>query len=428
MKNTPNSLPGPSTALPAVLFLLVLLGLWWYAGENPPVPPPAKPATPVKPRLGDLAPAPDWTDLEPFQETMSRSDFLAALERVYGSGDSWKETVRLVEDAAWIRSTNGVEFRLRFSPQTVRPPRYWRSVDELPPCADVKLLPLQGVKIALDPGHIGGQWAKMEERWYKLPNGPVAVMEGEMALRTAEILASTLESLGAEVSFVRDKLEPVTSSRPADYTGTQALREKLFYRTAEIRARAEKVNERLKPDLVLCLHFNAEGWADPANPTLTDVNHLHVLVNGCYSAGEFALEDNRHDLLQRLLQQAHTTEIPLADSVARSLAAATGLPAYDYDRGFMAGNARRVNDNPYLWARNLLANRLYHCPVVFCEPYVMNSREFYDRLLAGDYPGERVIAGKSRKSLFREYAGAVADGLKAWYSDRRTPNSAKPGS
>jgi hypothetical protein len=38
--------------------------------------------------------------------------------------------------------------------------------------------------------------------------------------------------------------------------------EKLFYRVSEIHARAKKVNNTIKPDLVLCLHYNAEAWGD----------------------------------------------------------------------------------------------------------------------------------------------------------------------
>ena len=52
----------------------------------------------------------------------------------------------------------------------------------------------------------------------------------------------------------------------------------LFYRHSEIRQRARLVNSQLRPDLVLCLHFNAEAWGDESNPTFIDKNHLHLLV------------------------------------------------------------------------------------------------------------------------------------------------------
>jgi hypothetical protein len=42
---------------------------------------------------------------------------------------------------------------------------------------------------------------------------------------------------------------------------------------------------------------------------------------------------------------------------------------------------------------------------------VMNSTEGFARIETGDYDGTREIDGVQRKSIFREYAQAVADGL-----------------
>ena len=60
--------------------------------------------------------------------------------------------------------------------------------------------PLAGFHIALDPGHLGGTWAQMEERWFKIDDAP-PVQEGDMTLRVARLLAPRLESLGAKVSL-----------------------------------------------------------------------------------------------------------------------------------------------------------------------------------------------------------------------------------
>jgi len=57
--------------------------------------------------------------------------------------------------------------------------------------------------------------------------------------------------------------------------------------------------------------------------------------------------------------------------------------------------------------------------VVYCEPYVMNSKDAFARIQAGDYKGTRSINGVERKSIFREYADAVADGLADYYKASR---------
>lgn len=412
--------------------------------------PPAAPAPPpaVEPaklwNLSELAPPPAWERLDPWQGTITAEKFRHDLEKILTDGTAFWSTIEQRSDRALIRTSTAREgvprYELRFAPSAAdsqpvstppaapapAPARYWRRASEMGP-AIISSRPLEGVRIALDPGHIGGRWAKMEARWYQIGNAP-PVMEGELTLQTARILRPMLEALGATVTLVRESNEPLTSQQPdvlfpeareslmvihgagAVLTDNQIRREaeRLFYRTSEIRTRGHLVNQVIKPDLLVCLHFNAEGWgSDAGQPVFSPANHLHVLAHGCLSPVEFARDDQRLDALLRLLQGIPDEEIRLCDSVARHLATATGLPAYTY-RG---NTARTANDNPFLWVRNLLANRVYHCPVIFTEPYVMNNQEVYDRFQAGDYAGEKEIAGKSRRSIFREYAQAVADGL-----------------
>jgi hypothetical protein len=270
------------------------------------------------------------------------------------------------------------------------------------------------------------------------------VMEGELTLQVARLLGPLLSEMGAEVSFVRSQSGPSTPLRPEDLlpraaqntpptqtTPPETLSQKdpqteadlLFYRISEIRHRARLVNEQLHPDVVVCLHFNAEDWGNPLKPELTEGNHLHTLVNGCYSAQELRLDDLRCEMLWRLLSRVIHEEIALSESVASSLASATVLPPFQY-RGT---NARPLGDGAHVWARNLLANRLYRCPVLFLEPYVMNNREVWERVQAGDFSGLRKVGGKLQPSIFREYAEAVANGLRQYaVSVRKTPSPTSP--
>ena len=93
--------------------------------------------------------------------------------------------------------------------------------------------------------------------------------------------------------------------------------------------------------------------------------------------------------------------------MATSFARATGLPAFSYK----GPNAVKIGDVPGVWGRNLLANRLCECPVVFLEPYVANSKDVFARIQAGDYEGTKKIADKQRVSLIEEYVDAVVAGL-----------------
>ena len=390
-----------------------------------------------------LAQRPIWPDLLPFQKTITRAEFVRLLDTVYAPGGAWKECIEVSSDSARIHQPGqwGADFKLEFAPNAAAAqpvPRYWT-----PPGARkaVPGKPLAGYTIALDPGHLGGPWARMEERWFKIGDAQ-PVMEGEMTWLAAQHLSERLTALGAKVAMVRKGSEPVTFERPRTlrsvakaelaragithpregYDGpddplkTQTIQwqsELFFYRVSEIRARAQRINENLRPDLVICLHCNAEEWGDPSHPLLTDKNHLHLLVNGNYHAGELALADVRHEMLLKLLSRSARVELPLSNRVAASLASATGLPPYEYHNG----KALRTS-NAYVWTRNLLASRLYLCPVVYCEPYVMNSQVVFNRVQLGDYTGVKAIDGVERKSLYREYADAVAEGVAAYFSEK----------
>ncbi|HEY8961853.1 MAG TPA: hypothetical protein VIM57_06575 [Luteolibacter sp.] len=426
-------------SVPPVLLLLGFAGGWWLRPSAPsPTPLPAavapdaspEPASPEPPvRLAPLGNEPDWTIFDAYQQTITRPEFERLLTTVFTTGEAWKNFTALDDHEAIIAPgavESGLRFHLRFASADREkiPPRHWRTTAELPPAPADR--PLEELRVAIDPGHIGGVWAKMEERWFVVGNGR-PVCEGDLTLMVARLLKPRLEAMGAIVSLVRNDSEPLTPLRPESLleqakaeSGPDDVRkraERLFYRTAEIRARAELVNRSIQPDLVLCLHFNAEPWGDPNSPTLVDRSHFHLLLNGGYTDDELALADQRFEMLRKLLQRTHTQEAAIGTEMAAAFYQVTGLPPYSYPPG--TRNARTIEGNPFLWARNLLANRLYDCPVIFLEPYVMNSQNDYARIQAGDYDGQREVGGKMQISIFREYADAVGLGLADYYRRHR---------
>ncbi len=405
---------------------ILLMGILYTLLTRPPQLDPAPELPAPDPRLASLGAPPDWAQLSRYNGVLSRAEFETALQDIYLLGenlhfDIGEGGVRVTSEL----SPPGPSIAFATGGTRKAPPRYWRPATEM--LSGAATQPLDGVRIAIDPGHIGGEWARMEKRWYQIED-TAPVTEGDMTLLTARLLAPRLEALGATVTLVRSTNEPVTELRPKDLAAyatrlmpgapaaeVLALAEQLFYRTAEIRARAALVNGTIKPDLVLCLHFNAEDWGgDPATPLLSPRNHFHMILHGAYMDGEISHEDERFELMHKIFQNVHEEESALAAALAAAFLEDTGLPAYVYHLG---KPARRIG--PALWARNLLANRLYQCPVLFCEPYVMNNEEVHARVLAGDYDGEIEVAGARRKSLYREYRDAVVKGLVAYYSSRR---------
>lgn len=394
----------------------------------------------VQAKLTSLGQPPPWEHLEPFQETITEARFLHLLNEIYAPRSAYEPWIRIEGREAHIRlkAEEDEEFILRFAESqdsALPPPRYWKPRQELPPPKEGK--PLSGIRIALDPGHIGGSYGPMEERSFPFDDGP-PIQEGDLTLEVARYLQKRLDDLGAEVWLSRSEAKPLTLETieglmPVAYqkiTGKnynkenynasihtpeiRKLNELLFYRVSEIRARAEKVNGQIKPDLVLAVHFNAASWPDHDKDNFPLENHFHLLVNGAYSSKELSYDDIRFEMLLKLLTGTAEEEIALGEAIIPAMVKANELPAFIYS----TPNAAKVGTSPYLWARNLLANRLYRCPVVYLEPYVLNNRDVAMRARMGDYEGYLEVEGALRKSLIREYADGVVDGLLAYYGSR----------
>ena len=146
---------------------------------------------------------PNWTTLDLWQDTITHDDFLYLLTDVYTTDNSWKRFITIYPDHAIIRtdtSVPGATYRLNFASviSEASPNRNWNSVGELPPGTKDK--PLAGVHIAIDPGHIGGDHAKIEARWFQIGDNP-PVKEGDMTLLTGKIIKEQLIKLGAKVTL-----------------------------------------------------------------------------------------------------------------------------------------------------------------------------------------------------------------------------------
>ena len=112
-------------------------------------------------------------------------------------------------------------------------------------------------------------------------------------------------------------------------------------------------------------------------------------------------DDERFEMVRRLLSRAYDEEIKIADAVAATMAKETGLPPYQYT----TTTSHQVGTSGYVYARNLVATRLYQCPVVYFEPYVMNNGE---------------ASRAFRPEIMKERAPSMASNVPAFSAN--TPN------
>jgi N-acetylmuramoyl-L-alanine amidase len=389
-----------------------------------------------------------WFVLDPYQGTITRQQFEQKLHTLYDPFSVFPAYYTITDSEVTIypsvKERQDPQFVLQFAAPNhfCTPPRWFRTPAEFRAESHPADKPLSGLRVAIDPGHIGGPWAQMEERSTRY-HGSAPVQEGDLNLITARLLKQELTNLGATVFVVRDSTEPVTPYRPEDLipaarelllahsshaTNLRALppdklnllfgqrltdlAEFLFYRCSEIVERGNRIRNNFVPDITVTLYIDATPGSGRGR--LTTANSNIFFVHGSYTRAEMADPEMQMRCVYKLLEGSSDIEAEVAGDIADVFKRVTGLGPVKY--GNSNTTRQVIPNNPYVVARNLVANREYDGPVVCTEPYFMNNRVVYQRLLAGDYDGVRRFDGKNYGSIFREYADCVAQGLVKAYS------------
>ncbi len=420
------------------------------AQAEKPVAPPPKPYT-----VPEVETPNPWFTLQPWQRSLTRAEFEKKLDRLYDPFDGLRPYIEITDERAvfWISPSKKEIpiFTLEFAPDPERRAvvaKAFRAPAEIRALPKPPGKPLSDLRIAIDPGHIGGRWAQVENRSTRY-RGSAPVNEGDLNIITAHILKKQLTELGATVFLVREDTEPVTPFRPKDFTteAVQVLMDKnpklaaklanktleqrkayigkrvqdvadlLFYRGSEIPERGNKIRREFKPDITITLYLNATQ--NSGRGRLTPINRNIFFVHGSYTKEELADVNQRRQMVGKLLEDASGVEAEVAGAIAMAFKQKTGFPAVRY------GDSKTTRLIPlgqgYVVARNLAANRNYAGPVVCTEPYFMNQTVTYRRLLAGDYEGTKLFDGKPYGSIFQEYADAVTEGLIQAYGPPQAP-------
>ena len=388
-----------------------------------------------------------WFTLDLYQGTITRQQFEQKLHTLYDPFGAFPPYLD-INDARVVvypspKELSCPQFVLAFAPpnQPREPMRWFRTPEEVRSEQHPLDKPLNGLRVAIDPGHIGGPWAQIEERSTRY-KGSAPVQEGDLNLITARLLKQELTGMGATVFVVRDSTDPVTPYRPDDmlpearrllvaHSQSQNVRalppdkqnllfghrlmdlaEFLFYRCSEIEERGNRIRNNFVPDLTVTLYIDATPGSGRGR--LTSANANIFFVGGSYTKSEMADPEMQRRCVYKMVEGGSEIEKEVAGDIASVFAQRTGLKAVQY--GDSSTTRAVIPGNSYVVARNLAANREYDGPVVCTEPYFMNNHTVYQRLLAGDYEGQKTFDGKSYGSIFREYADCVAQGLVKAYA------------
>jgi N-acetylmuramoyl-L-alanine amidase len=272
-------------------------------------------------------------------------------------------------------------------------------------------LPLKGLKIALDPGHIAADTAmgRIEDKYlrFKTSKGPkntqmraddsvmISLAEGILTWKTANALAVLLRSEGAEVILTRPRKDVTAFGKSYaqwkkdDYQRTldSLLKEdspdihlrkiksgrindensifRYVFRDAELRKRAEIINA-FHPDLTVIIHFNVDEknkpWSHPSPK-----NYCMTFVGGSFKCGELGDAERRFDFLRLLLTDDIENSIRIAGLTALEFKSELDVPlAKTADATYLGDNCIEAG-LPGVFCRNLSLTRLVQGTLVYGE-------------------------------------------------------------
>lgn len=203
-------------------------------------------------------------------------------------------------------------------------------------------LPLSGVKIALDPGHVAGnmEMAKTEGKFIEMDFSDkgkakhIAFYEANLTLATCLLLQQKLEKQGASVFMTRkipnlaangdtyanwykahfykslDSAYQAGGFTKKEYDELRSLRTKntllsrkrifhKLFKHIDNKIRAALIND-FAPDLTLIVHYNVDAsnkqWTRPTSQNLN-----MVFIPGAFSEGELDQPERRLEFLRLLL-------------------------------------------------------------------------------------------------------------------------------
>ncbi|MDF2578290.1 MAG: hypothetical protein K0S74_1774 [Chlamydiales bacterium] len=257
---------------------------------------------------------------------------------------------------------------------------------------------LKGIKIAIDAGHFGGKYARLEDRYIDITipqddQGAITCQfqEGDLTLATSKLLQSHLEELGATVACTRNQYgkgaisisfkewlqEYVQKNHLGQFCGPLDLG-KLFltqYNRQDLAKRVELINE-FQPDITIIIHYNFHPlvptiWGSDA---LTIPNYNMTFTPGSFLYGELDSIEQRYHFLRLLLTDDLESSSNLSHHIANALEEQLGVPLVDdkIDLSYLKNSCIKIDRGVY--ARNLFLTRQIVGPLCYVEALCQNNK------------------------------------------------------
>ena len=281
---------------------------------------------------------------------------------------------------------------------------------------------LANCKVAIDPGHFGGDYSHLEQRFVKISfqKELITFNEGDLTFLTALYLKELLEKEGAEVFLTRTKkAEGALSQNFFQFLQahpglwlTQKTLTQLFrsiYNGVDLYARAEKINA-FKPDVTVIIHYNAHDSEGEKYTSTTDKNFNMVFIPGSFGDGELKEKKARYEFLRLLVTSDFSLSKQFSKIVLKKFNERLQIPTVTSSDGARYLETASIEVEG-VYARNLALTRLVHGPLCYGESLVQNNLEEALRLSHLDTE----IQGYPCSSRLKEVALAYFEAIQEFF-------------
>jgi len=367
----------------------------------------------------------DFRDFDCYQETVSRNYVEEKIANYLQHDSELENFYKITDDAISVfaspedKINKNPEYILRFGSKSNSkcPKKFTTNFNSDKP--------LSGLKIAIDPGHLGGGMAIIEERFIDMAvtgekNIRLQFDEGTLALFTAKIIKGYLSQIGANVLVTKE--EPGQSVYNLSFTEwcknefgincdsdwlSDANQEKIlarftqaqkniisnahenkilrlkqilfrgFYNNLDLKARAEKINA-FNPDLTVIIHYNAHGGSND----IATANYNMTFIPGSFLKNELSNKVARYEFVRLLVTNDFEESLKLSECIVKNMQAVLfDVPLMN---SFLYSDATIIAQSG-IYCRNLALTRLIHGPLCYGETLIQNNLDEAKRLAQKDF-------------------------------------------
>ncbi len=307
--------------------------------------------------------------------------------------------------------------------------------------------PLQGYRIAIDPGHFATSLkeAEFEQKYLyfeakktNFPYDSVKIFESALSFHTALLLKDMLEKEGAEVVLSReqnnftsfnctysewmqrhknrvlDSLQKAGKLSPAKKASLQkASPYDLFwdfFRDFDLQNRAEKIN-RYHPDICMIIHYNVDEKNAPWK-AFSEKDFTMAFIGGGFTAGNLSKTEMKINFLRLLLSPQLDLSSELASKTVQQFHRQLGIPiAKPKDAKYLWENSM-ASSSAGVYSRNLLLCRQINSVLVYGEALYQDNAAEAAELMKWDLSKEGTTVNKRLLLVANAYFEGIIEYLK----------------